>query len=332
MNKFAAILLLGLMVASVNAQAKTLKIATLLPDGTSYMKLMREGGKKVAERTEGRVKFKFYPGGVMGNDASVLRKMRVGQLHGGAFTTGTLSQFYADAAIYALPFTFTNKEEIQYVRERMDADIVQGLESAGIVPVGLTGSGFAYAMSLEKMATLEDMKGKRIWVPTGDALSEKAVKAIGASPVALPIADVYTSLQTGLLDAVGSTPVGALALQWQSKVKYVLDYPLGYIMGMLAIDAKAMNKLALSDQQIVREEMGAVFQQLDAQSWVDGQNAYAAMQQLGITKIEVSEAESARWRAIGEQTVQAVAGKNIYTTDGLAKLKKLLAEYRAANK
>ena len=63
--------------------AKTLKLATLAPAGTVWMKEMKAGADRVAQRTSGRVEIKFYPGGVMGNDQSVHRKIRIGQLHGG---------------------------------------------------------------------------------------------------------------------------------------------------------------------------------------------------------------------------------------------------------
>jgi len=109
-----------LMVLSSTVDAVTLKIATLAPDGTSWMKQMRKGAKEISERTDGRVKIKIYPGGVMGNTNTVLQKMRIGQLHGAAFTGSSLSQVYPDAQLYSLPMVFRSYEEVEYVRQRMD--------------------------------------------------------------------------------------------------------------------------------------------------------------------------------------------------------------------
>lgn len=329
MKYYLTLLALALALSAPLAQAKTLKFATLLPDGTSYMKLMRKGGKAIEKRTEGRVKIKFYPGGVMGNDASVLRKMRVGQLHGAAFTAGTMTQFHPDAGLYTLPFVFQEQGEVEYVRKHLDGDIRAKLEATGMIPLGVTGAGFGYAMTLKEASNIESLKGLRIWIPAGDPLAEEGVKSIGASAVPLPIADVYTALQTGLLDAVGGTPVGILALQWQSKIKYLLDYPIGYTFGMLVASAKAMKKLSAADQVIVREEMDKVFKQLDAQSWDDNTNAFNALQQLGVKLVPVSAEEAQRWREMGEQTIAATAGEGVYTEAGLARLRQLLAEYRS---
>ena len=62
--------------------AQVIKIATLSPDGTSWMRAMRAAGDTITRRSQGRVELRFYPGGVMGNDQSVMRKIRAGQLQG----------------------------------------------------------------------------------------------------------------------------------------------------------------------------------------------------------------------------------------------------------
>ncbi|UCE90510.1 MAG: TRAP transporter substrate-binding protein DctP, partial [Pseudomonadota bacterium] len=98
------------------AHALVLKIATVSPDGAAWMTRMRAGAAEIAERTAGRVTFKFYPGGVMGNDQSVLRKIRVGQLHGGVVVGGSLAEVYSDTQIYSLPFLFQSLDEVDYVR------------------------------------------------------------------------------------------------------------------------------------------------------------------------------------------------------------------------
>jgi len=117
------LILLGLIST---AGAQTIKLATIVPEGSGWMKSMRAGAAEIKERTEGRVKFKFYGGGVQGNDKQVLRKMRIGQLHGGAFSSNGLIDVQKDSQLYALPMLFNNLEEVQFVRARMD-DKLRGL-------------------------------------------------------------------------------------------------------------------------------------------------------------------------------------------------------------
>ncbi len=77
-------LLAALLPLAGATPAATLKIATVVPEGSAWMKEMRDAASEIEQRTEGRVKLKFYPGGVMGTEKAVLRKIRVGQLQGGA--------------------------------------------------------------------------------------------------------------------------------------------------------------------------------------------------------------------------------------------------------
>ena len=147
-----------LMVLAMPAGAATVfKIATLAPEGTGWMREMRAAGESIKSKTEGRVEFKYYPGGVMGNDATVLRKIRVGQLQGGAFTGSELASIYPDVMIYGLPFLFRNQTEVDAVRARMDPLIAAGLAEKGLVAAGITGGGFAYLLSTRPIRGRDDL-------------------------------------------------------------------------------------------------------------------------------------------------------------------------------
>src|SRR6478736_3330163 len=127
-------MLLGLVlgVFALGGQAATvIKIATVAPDGTAWMREMRAGADALKKRTEGRVEIKYYPGGVMGDEPSVLRKIKIGQLQGGAFTGGELSAIVKDAQIYSLPFLFKNQEEVDKVRAQLDPLLKKSFQQAG---------------------------------------------------------------------------------------------------------------------------------------------------------------------------------------------------------
>jgi TRAP-type C4-dicarboxylate transport system substrate-binding protein len=221
----AAALLLG----SGAAQAQTLKIATIAPEGSSWMNDMRAGAKVIEDHTEGRVKFKFYGGGVQGNDKQVQRKMRTGQLNGGAFTSGGLNQFQPDADLFSLPLMFNTIEEARYARKHLESELRQRLEDAGYVNFGFAAAGFAYMMSNKPLRTLSDLDGQKIWIPEGDPVGFAALRTLGVAPVVMPVTDVMTGLQTDLLDSVTVPPVGAVVFQWHTRLKYITDAPVVYV-------------------------------------------------------------------------------------------------------
>jgi hypothetical protein len=177
---FAALAVL--IAVPAQAQTATLRLATAAPDGSYWMREMRAGADEIARHTDGRVRIQYFPGGVMGNDQAVLRRMRIGQLQGGAFTGGALMQVHGDAGIYSLPFLFRSHDEVDYVRERMDARIERGLEQAGLVSFGIAEGGFANLMSGVPVARVEDLRGQKVWVPEGDPVAAAAAGARGRAP------------------------------------------------------------------------------------------------------------------------------------------------------
>src|SRR6478736_489834 len=142
---------LALGVFALGGQAATvIKIATIAPDGTAWMREMRASADAVKKRTEDRVEIKFYPGGVMGDEPTVLRKIKIGQLQGGAFTGGELSQVDKDTQIYSLPFVFKTQDEVDKARAQLDPLLKQKLEKDGFEILGISGGGFAYLVSVNE--------------------------------------------------------------------------------------------------------------------------------------------------------------------------------------
>lgn len=323
-------LLIGVLILTLlgQAQARTFKIATVAPDGTAWMTQMRAGAKIIAERTAERVDFKFYPGGVMGNDPSVLKKMRIGQLQGGALTNGGLSKVYPDVQIYSLPFLFNSYDEVDYVRARMDSLISEGLEKNGLVVIGMSEGGFAYLMSDQPVRRVEDLSQRKVWLPQGDIISETVFKATQVSPVPLSLADVYTGLQTGLIDTFGTTPTAAIAFQWHTKAKYLTDIPLLYLTGLLVMDKKAFAKISPEDQAIVREVMHDAFKKLDIRNRKDDQSARAALKNQGVEFVSPDAQELKRWHVIADESIITLGEKGVYTPGMLKRVNAYLQEIR----
>ncbi len=274
------------MICSVPAHAVVLKIATVTPEGSQWMKDMRSSAKQIKERTEGRVEIKYYGGGIKGDDKKVLGQIRIRQLQGGAFTPSALSSQFPDLNLYGMPLVFDSEKEAAYVRSRMDKRLQQGLEDAGFVNFGFATSGFANILSNSPVRSHADLKGKRVWVPEGDSISYASMQALSLSPVTLPLTDVLTGLQTGLIDIVAIPPIVALIMQWHTKVKYVTRVPLVYTFGFMAIDKAAFEKISPADQAIVREVMDETYRRFDEVNLTDNEGAYVALVNSGIEPVE----------------------------------------------
>ena len=317
-----------LALVNTPAFAQTFKIATLSPDGSVWMKKMRAGAKEIEEKTEGRVKFKFYPGGVMGDDQSVLRKIRIKQLHGGALAGGSLSKFYKDSQVYNLPLTFKSFEEVDYIRAQLDEKIIEGFDKGGFVTFGLAEGGFAYAMSKSPIKTISELPEHKVWVPDNDKAALEIIRTYDIKPIPLPIADVLTGLQTGIIDTVATSPIAAIALQWHTQIKHITDIPLMYFYAVLAIDKKTFNKLSAADQAIVSDTMTNIFQELDKINRKDNLASFEALKNQGI-QIQKPDTEALQqWYSKAKEASQRLVDTGEISAGMLGIFETHLTEYR----
>ena len=326
-------LALGLLIAvcAAGAQAVEFKIATGSPNGYMEVNALREAAARIAERTENRVRFKFYPGGVMGDDYTVLTKMRLGQLHGAVLTTGPLAKTSQDVQLYNLPMQFRSYEEVDYVRERMDQRIVDALEREGLVTFGIAEVGFAYAMSKARVLSVDEVQAQKVWAPAGDTGAEQALAAFGVSPIPLHIVDVLSGLQTGLINGITAPPVAAIGLQWHTQLKHVLNLPLLYIYGTFVVSDRRFGRLSSEDQELVRSEMGAVAAMVGARNRKDHERAVQALGAQGLAWNQPTSGHVTEWQAYADRAANDLIESGFISNPLFVELMQHLQEFRNAN-
>ena len=317
-----------LLFIGSHSQAATFKVATLSPDGSFWMKTMRAAGKEVAVATDDRVKFKWYPGGVMGDDKAVLRKMRVGQLQGAALPMGELLSFYPDSQAYGIPFLFRSYEEVDYVRSQLDASLIEGFAVGGMEVLGIAEGGFGYFLATEPVRVPEDLRQQKVWVPQNDVVSARLAQSIGVTPIPLTLPDVLPGLQTGLINTVAVSPIGAIALQWHTRVDYVTDIPLMYFCGVMTLTGKSFNKLSAQDQTIVREVFGKAFKHIEERNRIDNVSAFDALLNQGVESVVLNDAEKNIWLGMQQPAEQMMQTEGQLSTAALERIKALVRDFR----
>ena len=329
--RVAATALLASLGFTAAVAAAEIKIASVAPDGSHWMQQMRAGAEEIKTRTAGRVLLKFYPGGVMGNDAQVLRKVRVNQLQGGAFAAGGLAERFNGLNLYGIPLLFRSLDEVDAVRARLDPKLMAGLEQAGFVSFGFVEGGFANLFSNEPIRTVNEMRRKKVWVPDGDQISFLAMQELGLSPVTLPVTDVLTGLQTGLIEITFASPVVALVLQWHTKVKFITRLPVSYSYGVFAIEKEALGRLTADDQKIVREVMTKTMNGLDREAREENERANETLLKSGLKPVEVGVADADAWRHTIEGLYPQLRSRPDINAELFDELQATLAEYRKAH-
>ena len=320
-----------LALGSSGIIAKTLKIATVSPEFLDWMQHFKSAARQIEKASERRVKVRIYPGGVMGDDETVLRKMRIGQLQGGVIAAGSLTRFFPDLQVYNLPLTFKSYDEIDYIRERMDSRIVQGLLNNGIHSFHLTETGFAYLMSKSPVRSVQDIKKLKAWIPEGDPIAAELIKTFGISPIPLTIPDVLPALQTGIIDAVAVPPFVALALQWHNYIEYVLDLPLIYVYSMLALDSKSLRGLSSEDRDLVTSSLNEVFKKVDMNNRLDNKKALEALVSQGIKITKPRREDLPEWESVAERSIDDLVKSGEISAGIVSTFEDYLSEYRVIN-
>lgn len=247
---------LCLLFFSNNLQAAPkylFKIASLAPAGSVWIEQFDNFAREVEQKTGGEVSFRVYPGGVMGDDQAMYRKMRVGQLHGGGFTMSGIANVVADFRVLSIPFLFESYEEVDHVIQGLLPTFKEEFREKGLECIAMTEVGFIYAMSTQEISSLETLKNSKNWSPAGDPISEVYLSTLDISPIQLTIPDVLSSLQSGLIETVYNSLYGSIVLQWFTKAHYIADIPYAYAYGVFALDGKQFSKLPERHKKSIEE-------------------------------------------------------------------------------
>lgn len=334
-SRFAAMVataIAGVALAhgSAAAQNVELRLATLAPPGSAWMKILDRGAAEVAKKTESRVTIKYYAGGVQGDERDVVRKIRLGQLDGAAVTSVGLAMIDESIRVLELPMMFETIEEMDYVRDKMWPYFVKKFEKKGFKLNEPGDVGWVYFMSKAKVEKLADLKGAKIWQWGDDQLVRSIFGKLSLNGVPLGVPEVDAALTSGRINACYSSPLAAVALQWNTKVKFMTEMPMSYAIGATVISIPAYEKATEADRKAVQKITKTMGKKLRATVRKDNVSAAKQMTRKGVTIVKTSPEMIADFRKAAESVWKEMAGK-MYSQAELDMVLKYRDEFRAKN-
>lgn len=303
-----AALLALTFVTTAPAHAETvLKIATVAPRGSIWMRVFNKMKAKISQKTGGEVKLRFYPGQVQGDERDVVRKMRTGQLQGGSFTAVGLSLINREALVLQMPRMFSSYASLDKVKKAMDAEFDASFVKHGYILLGWSEVGRIHLFSQNDVRTLEELRKQRVWAWSDDPISKAMMRKLNVKPRALGLPQVYPALNTGMINVVMNSPLGAMALQWHTKVKYMLKEPLAIGIGATVVTKKAFDKLSPEHQKIVRAYAKRYHEVLTKRIRLDNEKALAALIAAGIKIIPMPAEDLKAYNKAAENVARSFA-------------------------
>lgn len=302
-----ALVALGLAPMAVQA-AILLKLATLAPDGSAWMRTLEQWKDDVATATGGEVRIRLYPAGIMGEERDVLVKIRAGQLDGSGFLGSGIARICPEANALMLPLTFRDHEEIDAAISELGPWLEERALANGFVVLGWTEVGFSLLFSNREIRSLDDLRRAKVWSLPNDTMLAELFRQAGIGAVPVPVADVLTALQTGLLDTVYSPPLAAVAMQWTGRVKHFNDLRLAYSFGSLFIAKRAWDRIPEQFREPIREAARRRTAALTAEVRRSNEESLDVLRRSGLTLVPIPPAEVERFRDISERTRVTLRG------------------------
>ena len=223
-----------------------LRLATLAPRQSGQGKAFQQLRNELKEKTNGAVELKMYHGGVAGDEETVVRKMRVGQLDGALLTSTGLSALVPQVLVLQAPGLIRSYPVLDDVRKELAPELEALFDKAGYKLVSWGDSGQIRIFSQHKVQHPDDLRNVRPWVWRGSITMRAFIEAAGANGVTLGLPEVFSALQTGMVDTVISSSIGVLAFQWHTRLKTISKPGGGIVVGAYVI---RKDKLAALPQE-----------------------------------------------------------------------------------
>lgn len=325
LKKRTLFLLVCMLAFAQPLSAATIKIASLAPKGSTWMKYLAKMGIEVHKKSPD-LRLKYYWGGIQGDETVVVEKMKANQLQGAVLTAIGLSKILPDALAYQLPMLFRDDQELDQVRAKLDAWFQQKFAEKGYYLLGWGDVGYIYFFSNKPIRRPQDLASTKMWVwsdPIVSALAEFA----GASPISLGVPDVLPNLTTGLIDTVYASPLAALSLQWATKTKYIENLPWQIGVGAAIIRKDAMDALKGDSRQALTAVINQWFPRMQKKIRIDNNKSIHKLKSLGLQIVKVNSEDRKAWVKMAKFVEKKVGGSYL-SEEVITKIHKALAEIR----
>lgn len=320
-----------IMVATPVGAGKTvIKLATLAPEGSSWMNVFNELKQEVQQKTNGQVKIRIYPGGVLGDERDMLRKMHIGQIQSAALTSAGLSAIFPEFDVFQIPFSFESYEEVDHVIGKTESFFRKGLEDKGYVLIGWLEGGFVQLMATVPADSIDKLKTAKVWTWQDSPMSKAIFDEAGVAAIPLSVPDVLVGLQTGLVDVVYSPPQVAISLQWFTKLKYIVDVPLIYLLGGLVVKKSVYQKIEPGHRAILDEIAPVHMEKLKKLIRRDNQEALNVMKKQGIQLLLPSKEQITEFKQISRSAMDRIEG-DTFSPETRDRVTSLLKSFREEN-
>lgn len=317
-----------LLLPAAQAMSITVKVASLVPEGSPWHRALIKIAAEWQKISDGDIRLKIYPGGVAGDETDTIRKMRINQIQAAMVTGKGLAYIHPDFYVYQLPFVALDDEELDYLFFHLRPILEELLEQKGFTLLGFSKSGWLHFFTTKKATTPEQMRSLKMFTLEGHAGIDQAMKEMGFQIVPLKANDVFTAMQSGMVDAFAAAPLVAASMQWFALAPHMDNFKWSPLTGGFIITNRTWNMIPEElHPQLVRA-VEVVMDELYQESMEVEKRAFQIMEENGLIIHRVPEDIVAQWRALVDQGFDMLVGETI-SREIYEQAIEILEEYRS---
>jgi TRAP-type C4-dicarboxylate transport system substrate-binding protein len=309
-------------------QAVKIRLATLAPKGSTYHRALQEMGEKWRQAQGAGSTFTIYTDGTQGGEGDVVRRMRVGQLNAALLSAVGLSEIDTGVgALQYVPMLYRNWEEVDYARERVRGTLEKRLLDKGFVVLFWGDAGWVRYFAREPAVRPSDFRKTKMWVWAGNTDQADMLKSMGYQVVPLEVTDILPGLQTGLINSLPAGAYFALAGQFDTVAKHMVDLKWAVLMGGAVVTKKVWDGMSQAGREQLRAAAEQAGLKIRTRARQEDQEAVEAMKKRGLTVHPVTPEVEAEWRQVADQVYPRIRG-NWVSADVFDAVRAAVAEYR----
>ena len=303
--------ILLLLVPAIHCPAITIKVATLVPEGSPWHKALKKIAAEWHEISDGRVRLKIYAGGIAGDETDTIRKMRINQIQAAMVTGKGLGYIHPDFYVYQLPFMTHSDEELDYLFLQLQPELEKLLEGKGFTLLAFSKSGWLRFFANTEAVTLEEMKRLKLFSLEGSSSIDQAMKEMGFQIVPLKANEVFAAMQSGMVDAFAAAPVVAASMQWFALTPHMNDFLWIPLTGGLIISNRAWKMIPSELNSRLKASTETILRDLYYEAMEVEKQAIRIMKENGLVIHPVPDYTLSQWRNMVEKGFELLIGDTI---------------------
>ena len=305
-----------------------IKLGTVAPKNSVWHEVLLRMRQDWREISGGAVDLVIYPGGVTGDEETMLRKMRSGQIQAALMSGAGMSHLDKSVSALQVPLTFDSLEEFDYVREKMEPQLEARIEAKNYKVLNWGEAGWAHIFAVKPFKTVDDLRKMKLYTGKGDEDTLLLYAELGFNVIPLDLTELQTALETRLVEAFAAPPLVAAGYQWFGSANYMLSERFLPIVGATLIDKKVWDRIPAEQQERMLESARRAGAAIQDAVRSKGEEAIAKMQEHGLVVIPADAATKAAWAGAVEAAYPQMRDRYA-PGDMLDEVRRLRDEYRA---